>query len=303
MAGELSRLCPVCGGGSFSPCLQKGTLRLVRCHSCSMVFANPVPSCFATGDYYDSEGTSYYLSPAKLESDYSPVRFERELGLFTRHCSGGPVLDVGCSSGAFLYQLKTRYSGRYDVVGTDVSGAPLDHAGSRGIRVLRGDFSGMDLAGERFAAVTFWAVLEHLPDPARFLAKAAAVLEPGGICVVLVPNMNSLAARVLGARYRYIYDQHLNYFTRRTLHRLVSGQWEVLETRSMHFNPVVIWQDWRSGGREVANAERASLLQRTTALKQSRWIGPVKVAYRLAESMLGGLALADNLAVVLRRSQ
>lgn len=71
----------------------------------------------------------------------------------------------------------------------------------------------------------------------------------------------------------------------------------------MHFNPVVIWQDWRSGGRAVANAERASLLQRTTALKQSRWIGPVKVAYRLAESLLGGLALADNLAVVLRRSQ
>jgi len=266
-----------------------------------MIFANPVPAAFASGAYYDVEGPSYYLSPAKLESDYAPVRFERELRLFRRHCLHGSVLDVGCSSGAFLFQLNARFPGAYAAQGTDVSGAPLDYAESRGVRVLRGNFLEMDFGSSRFSAITFWAVLEHLLDPAKFLDKAATLLEPGGVCFVLAPNMKSLAVRLLGARYRYIYPQHLNYFTRKTLLMLARPGWKVRETRCTHFNPVVLWKDWRSQGEEVSNAERAELLQRTTAIKQSRWLGPLKVAYRFSEAALGGLTLADNLAVVLER--
>ena len=86
-----------------------------------------------------------------------------------------------------------------------------------GLPSSRGDFLEQEFGGRKFDAVTFWAVLEHLAAPQEFLAKAASVLKPSGLCFVLVPNMKSLAARMLGARYRYIYPQHLNYFTRATL--------------------------------------------------------------------------------------
>ena len=105
-----------------------------------MIYANPAPEEFASGEYYDRTGAEYYLSPAKLESDYAPVRFERELRLFRKHCRGGAVLDVGCSSGAFLFQLSQRFPGCYDILGTDVSGPPLDYTESRGVPVMRGDF-------------------------------------------------------------------------------------------------------------------------------------------------------------------
>jgi 2-polyprenyl-3-methyl-5-hydroxy-6-metoxy-1,4-benzoquinol methylase len=265
-----------------------------------MIYANPVPAEFASGEYYDRAGGDYYLSPAKLESDYAAVRFERELRLFCRHCQGGVVLDVGCSSGAFLFQLNQRFPGRYQVLGTDVSGPPLDYAESRGVPVVRGSFLEQDFGGRQFDAVTFWAVLEHLAEPQQFLLKAASVLKPGGLCFVLVPNMESLAGRFLGARYRYIYPQHLNYFTTVTLKKLVEKRFSVIESRSTHFNPVVVWQDWRGGGREVSNRERAQLLQRTTAYKQKPWLRPVKALYGLAERTLGVLSLADNLVVVLR---
>ena len=186
-----------------------------------MVYADPVPEEFASGQYYDQSGGEYYLSPAKLESDYADVRFERELRLFRKHCTGGAVLDVGCSSGAFLHQLSKRWPGAYSLMGTDASGPALDYAESRGVRVVRGDFLQHDFGGQRFDAVTLWAVLEHLLEPGAFLEKAWSLLQPGGRCFVLVPNGQSLAARVLGTRYRYIYPQHLNYFTRATLKRLV----------------------------------------------------------------------------------
>src|SRR5439155_25519704 len=128
----------------------------------------------------------------------------RELRLFRAHCRSGKVLDVGCSSGAFLHQLRERFPGDYEILGTDVSGAPLDYAESRGIPIWRGDFLTGDLGRETFDAITFWAVLEHLLEPKRFIERAASLLNSTGLCFVLVPNMESLAVRLLGARYRYI---------------------------------------------------------------------------------------------------
>jgi 2-polyprenyl-3-methyl-5-hydroxy-6-metoxy-1,4-benzoquinol methylase len=266
-----------------------------------MIYANPVLARFATGEYYDREGADYYLSPAKLESDYASVRFERELRLFRKHCVTGQVLDVGCSSGAFLHQLKTRFPGDYQILGTDVSGAPLDYAEAHGIPVIRGNFLELDFANRSFDAITLWAVAEHLAEPKRFIERAASLLKPEGVCFILVPNMGSLAVRLLGARYRYIYEQHLNYFTRATLTKMVEGWLYLVEIRSTHFNPIVIWQDWRQRGREVSNQERGELLKRTTAYKQNPILLPVKAGYRLAEAALGLLNLADNLVVVLRK--
>jgi 2-polyprenyl-3-methyl-5-hydroxy-6-metoxy-1,4-benzoquinol methylase len=266
-----------------------------------MVYANPAPADFASGQYYDQAGTDYYLSPAKLESDYAAVRFERELRLFRKDCPSGAVLDVGCSSGAFLFQLNQRFPGCYQVLGTDVSGPPLDYAEGRGVAVVRGNFLEQELGQKPFDAVTFWAVLEHLVEPRLFLEKAWSVLKPQGLGFVLVPNMKSLATRTLGARYRYLYPQHLNYFTKATLAKLVESRFSVVASSSTHFNPIIIWQDWRGGGKDISNYERAELLQRTTSYKQNPLLKPAKALYKLTERTLGALNLADNLVVVLRK--
>lgn len=290
---------------------------MVRCKSCGMVYINPVLAAMASGKFYDTEGADYYLSPAKLASDYADVRFERELRLFRKFCPRGAVLDVGCGSGGFLFQLKKRWPSDYQILGTDVSGGPLDHAESKGVPVVRGDFlrsaelqfrakGGQEHAEQElrapFDAVTLWAVGEHLAEPKRFLEKAHALLKPGGLCFVLVPNLRSLAVRLLGAKYRYVYAQHLNYFSAQTLGQLGGrAGFEVVATRFMHFNPVVIWQDWRGRGRDVSNTERGELLKQTTALKQKAWMKPIKALYGLTEKILGCLGLADNVVVILQK--
>jgi 2-polyprenyl-3-methyl-5-hydroxy-6-metoxy-1,4-benzoquinol methylase len=211
------------------------------------------------------------------------------------------VLDVGCSSGAFLYQLNRWFPQQYRILGTDVSGPPLAYAESRGVPVARGSFLEMTSSERKFDSITFWAVIEHVAEPKAFLDKAADLLNPDGFCFVLVPNMKSLAVRLLGARYRYIYPQHLNYFTAASLRKLVENHFEIVEMRSMHFNPLVIWQDWRWGGATVSNEERGELLKRTTAYKQNPLLRPVKVLYKISEHLLRRFGLADNLAVVLRK--
>jgi len=264
-----------------------------------MIYANPVPRAMASGAFYDESGAEY-LAADKLQSDYADVRFQRELKLFRRHCRGGSVLDVGCSSGGFLFQLNQRFPGDYKILGTDVSQEPLAHAAKMGVPVVSGNFLEQRFE-EQFDAMTFWAVMEHLFEPGEFLKKAATILKPGGLCFILVPNMDSLAVRLLGPKYRYIFPEHLNYFSPRTLRQFAGRELQVLQLTATHFNPVVIWNDLRRGAREVPRAERAELLKRTTAWKRSPWLWPAKLAYAGAEKVLAGGLLADNLVLVGRK--
>jgi len=297
------RSCPLCEQDDARTFLEKGSLRLMRCRACSMIYADPVEPELATGKFYDRLGASFYLSPDKLESDYAPVRFERELRLFRAHCQSGAVLDVGCSTGAFLYQLKAQFPGAYTVTGTDVAGAALDYAESRGIEVIREPFLDFGFGNRRFDAVTFWAVIEHVVQPRRFLCKAAALLKPAGHGFILVPNMKSLAVRLLGAKYRYIMPDHVNYFAADTLKRfaVMEPAFEITRLGSSHFNPMVILKDFHGGVERVADEARARLLKRTTAYKQRPVLRPVKRVYSGAERLLGAMGLADNLFIVLRK--
>ncbi|MEP6662624.1 MAG: class I SAM-dependent methyltransferase, partial [Verrucomicrobiota bacterium] len=186
------RACPLCASLASRFYLQKRELHLVQCARCSMIYTQNVAPEILNGEFYNNLGVPLYLSPDKLESDYASVRFERELRLFRRFCASGNVLDVGCSTGAFLYQLKNPFPKEYEVTGTDVSQPAVDYAESRGVKIVREPFLNADFGGKTFSAITFWAVMEHLLEPKKFLRKAAMLLKAKGCCFILVPNLNSL---------------------------------------------------------------------------------------------------------------
>lgn len=268
-----------------------------------MVFVRDLDRSFADGSFYEDEASPFYLSDEKLRGDYSPVRYRREIRLLTRRLRAGSVLDVGCSTGGFLYHLDREHPGNYRIFGADVPSKATRFAAGKGIKILDGDFLKQP-PKPAFDAITFWAVLEHVADPGRFLAQAKRLLGPGGICIALAPNFESFAVRLLGARYRYILPQHINYFSIRTLVQLFrNAGFEIMETTTTHFNPFVIWQDFRrkEAVEMVADSERARLLGQTNAMKQSTALAPLRLAYNACEKVLGTLGLADNAVVVAKK--
>jgi SAM-dependent methyltransferase len=99
----------------------------------------------------------------------------------------GPVLDVGAGDGT-LVEAFVRH-GR-DATGLEPH-ASGPHLRSAEIEEMSGVWS----------AVIFWHSLEHLRRPAQAVGHAAALLAPGGLLVIAVPNATSLQARAFGDRW------------------------------------------------------------------------------------------------------
>lgn len=108
---------------------------------------------------------------------------------------GMRLLDVGSGFGSCV--LAARENGA-DAMGVEIAQFEVEFARRR-LRQVRpqddaeqvyraGDFLALDAPDECFDTVTFWNVLEHVPDLHAALSAARRLLKPGGAIYVVCPN-------------------------------------------------------------------------------------------------------------------
>ena len=116
------------------------------------------------------------------------------LGLVAAELSpGARLLDVGCGTGYFLEAA----ADRYEVSGLDPSPQAVGFCRDRGLAGVReGGVDTLDGLAAEYDAVTFFDVIEHLPDDIGALTLARKVLRPGGRVFVSVPA------------YRWLWSHH-----------------------------------------------------------------------------------------------
>jgi SAM-dependent methyltransferase len=219
---EGSHGCPVCRDARRQAVVTQNGLAVVRCLRCGQRYVWPVPSDAELAAIYDpayyrgghgSVGFSDYaaLAPARRHM------FSRHLDRIERLVAKGRLLDVGCATGDFLLVAAQR---GWEALGVDPSPA-REQAQSAGVRIVGRTIDDADVAPHSLDLITFWDVLEHLPDPVASLRRALELLTPGGLLAATVPNAGTAVARLSGRRW-FGYKtagEHLQFFDPATISR------------------------------------------------------------------------------------
>lgn len=111
---------------------------------------------------------------------------------------GRRLLDVGCGDGALLAGL---VEFGWEGAGLDPDPNAVASARERGLDVRAGTVPARSFPGVRFDSVVACHVIEHVPDPAAFIASLREVTKGGGSLVILTPNVRSRVLAQVGRHW------------------------------------------------------------------------------------------------------
>jgi SAM-dependent methyltransferase len=244
--------CPLCADERHTRLFVKRGYPIVRCDVCTLVFANPqvdeeriLAEYLAPDESANDLWVDVLTSPRQLELDRA--KFGEILDELEPYRGEGRLLDVGTAIGLFLDLARQRgWSG----IGTEFGARALAYARDElGLEVYDRPLAELGLEPASFDVVTLNSVLEHVNRPLELLAEVGEVLRPGGALYLIVPNVDSLACRVLHERAATFDGRnHLVYFSPATLRdALARSGFEVVEThtRVSSLDPVLEWLAYR----------------------------------------------------------
>ena len=173
------------------------------CSDCALVYlGNPPDEGLIYEQYYESsepDGRKYRAnSDDPFLAELHAINTQRSARIAEIKPSGR-LLDVGCGRGNFL-TIARDYG--FDVHGIDISERAVAYARKQfNLKVDVATLDDLARTHNRFDVITLWHVLERFPDPFKHLHQVRSLLKEGGICVIEVPNLNSLKFRIASHKW------------------------------------------------------------------------------------------------------
>jgi SAM-dependent methyltransferase len=221
--------CAICGGRRFRPRFSCEGFSYVRCVRCGLVQMNPQPEAESVaGRYRETHGKDYLSYELANEGNFLRLQElaledagfgEIEAELLGSGSRRPRLIDIGCATGALLEKLENR---GWECAGVEISPSAEYARRERGLEVRRLPLDECRFPAGAFDMALASHLIEHLNDPAGFVAEVRRILAPGGRFLVSTPNISGFQARLFGSRWRSAIFDHLYLFSVKTLSRLLT---------------------------------------------------------------------------------
>jgi len=186
--------------------------QIVRCAECDHCFCSPrIEDMYR---YYTDVADESYL----LNSELRLKTAKHIIQDIVKLVPTGRLIDIGCSTGDFL----TIASPFYAVEGVELSDWAFKLARGKGLNVRKMEIQQLAQTGEKYDVATMWGVIEHLEYPKNELININQILNQGGILCLWTGDIGSIWARMFRQKWWYILGQHIQYFSRHSLTRLMN---------------------------------------------------------------------------------
>lgn len=224
--------CPACESRALAPLFEKYGFNHSRCAACGFVCVDPFPpdpvlAELYSGAYYTRTRQLFELPLLRQGGKMTPFSAPSDvLGQVVEQATGdaasGRWLDVGGGLGAFAALVKSKRPS-WTVALNELNSESGAIARSLfDLEVLDGNPETLRAQGLLFDVVSSVAVLEHIPDPAAFLASYTALVRPGGWLVTVVPQFTRLNAEISqGSSANVVPPFHVSLFGEEALRRLM----------------------------------------------------------------------------------
>lgn len=282
VADAMSIACPLCGIASTTTWLRRGDWQYRHCSACSAVWLDPLPTDawakqFYDRGYFEGGGRGGYRDYLADEVQHQ-ANARARVALVRRHGAAPPGLwiDVGCAAG---YTLVEARDAGFQVSGVDLSPwAELAHT-RFGLELFAMLAQAQQVHANRAAVVSFFQVLEHMPDPLLALRQARGCLRVGGLLVIETWDRSSLAARLFGRHWQQITPPSVAWlFDRKSITAALTRAG--FETRAIRATAKVVSIGWACG--LLADKLPGFLAPMLSRIASSR-LGRVEMNYRLGD--------------------
>lgn len=178
--------CLVCGEKSTF-LMFKEEYPLYKCQGCDLVFLFPQPTTdFLAREVYSLESGYQANKPSNLAA-VRPTTKQKQILDFFKTRSRGTVLDIGCSNGQMMFWLKQL---DFQVKGVELNQRTAAIARLNGLEVFDGMVNDSPYSPASFDYILLGDIIEHITDPRKFLIKCHELLAPGGMILILTPNLD-----------------------------------------------------------------------------------------------------------------
>lgn len=213
------RRCPVCDEPPGEGLFVKDGFRHVRCPKCGLIYVSLILREDVLTRYWQEEAAWLTVLNSAPQHDLDVLKYQYGLDLVSWRLKGRRVLDIGSGPGTFV---ETARQNGWEATALELNEESSQKLKAAGYKVIVKPLELTDMPAGSFDLVCLWEVLEHLANPRAVLAEAGRLLAPGGLFLILVPNVESLVTRLMHERSNtFGGHSHLNHFSRRTLAMLL----------------------------------------------------------------------------------